>query len=109
MPQTIPLRNDLPRFSLQAVLEGTTYTLSFYWNTRLGAWFLDVLDDGGDNVLNAGLRLVADFPLHPYRTGRVPGGLFVAVDTSGKHEDPGLTDLGQRTQLVYFSAAEVGG
>jgi hypothetical protein len=112
MPITvdIPLSQGapLPYFDMQTLLDGVTYTLQFRWNVRCSAWFLDVLDEAGQTVVMAGLKLVADWPLAAYRTGaRLPGAL-VFVDTSGNGQDPGLTDLGIRVLMLYFSAAELG-
>lgn len=104
----VPLRSDLPFFDLQAVLDGTTYTLQFRWNVRCSAWFMDVLDETADNVLVGGLQLVVDFPLGVYQTGRNPPGVFMLIDASGLGLDPGINDLGQRVRLLYFTAAALG-
>ena len=105
---TIPLRSDLTFFDVTAVLDGATYTLQFRWNVRLGAWFMQVRDDQDENVLVGDVRMVADYPLAGYQIGRQPAGVFVAVDTSGQGIDPGLTDLGNRVQLQYLTAAALG-
>ena len=96
------------RFTTQAVLDGVTYTLQFAWNVRLSSWFMDVLDSQGIEVLQTGLRLVANWPLAAYTTGRSPPGAFVALDTSGAGADPALLDFGGRVKLKYFTAAELG-
>ena len=107
MPQTIPLPPALPNFDLQADLDGTTYTLAMRWNARLGAWFVRVLDATGVVVLMGDQRLVADFPVALYVTGRQPPGLLTAVDTSGAGLNPGFDDLGSRVILTYTTAAEL--
>lgn len=107
MSVEIPLRSDLPAFSLQASLEDVTYTLRLRWNTRTEAWFVDILDAQGETQYLTGVRLVVNFPLAAYNTGRQPPGSFVAVDTSGTQTDPGVDDLGDRVRLLYFTAAEL--
>lgn len=107
MPLVIPLPSGLPNFDVQADLDGTTYTLALRWNVRLGAWFLRVLDAQGVVVLLGDQRLVADFPLAAYVTGRSPPGFLAAVDTSGAGMDPGFDDLGSRVILRYTTAAEL--
>lgn len=102
LPLLIPLRSDLPAFTTQVQLEGTTYTLSFRWNTRGQAWFMVVLNDEADTVLVGETRCVVGFPINAYLTGRQPPGVFVFDDTSRQGKDPGLTDLGGRVQLVYL-------
>lgn len=108
MSVVVPLRNGLPFFDVQAQLDGVTYTLELRWNVRATAWFLNVLDEAEQNVFLAGLKLVANFPLAAYVTGRSPPGALVCVDTSGQGADPGLNDLGARHQLLYYSKAELG-
>jgi len=108
MSLQIPTRSDLKHYTLQVTLEEVTYTLEFRWNVRLAAWFMDVQDLNGTTTLIAGLRLVANWPLAAYKTGRRPPGAFVAIDTSGKGIDPGADDLGDRVQLRYFSSTDLG-
>lgn len=114
MPQLIeiPLSEGapLPFFDVQAVLDGVTYTLQIRWNVRASSWYMDVLDEAGGTVVagGAGHRLVANWPLGAYRTGRQPPGAFLCEDTSGQDLDPALADLGTRCRLLYFTASELG-
>lgn len=108
MPIEIPLRNDLPFFDLQTVLDDVTYTLEIRWNTRAEAWFMNVLDIEGIVVYQAGLKLVANWMTSAYTTGRNPPGSFFLLDTSGQGEEPGEEDLGDRHKLLYFTASEIG-
>ncbi len=107
MPSEIVFVGDSSFFNIQAPLDGVTYTLQFRWNVRLSSWFMDVLDEQGINVLLAGLRLVINWPLALYQTGRTPPGDFLVFDTSGVGIDPGLNDLGDRCRLWYFSQGEL--
>ena len=104
----IPTRSDLPFYDLQVTLDGVTYTLEFRWNVRAAGWFMAILDAEGVNVLRAGIRLVANWPLEAYRADRQPRGVLMALDTSSSGLDPGRDDLGDRVQLVYISADELG-
>lgn len=100
----------LPYFDLQARLDDVTYTLSVRWNVRAAAWYLDIWDEQGVTLFAAGVRLVVNYPLCNYLTGRQPPGALVAVDTSGQGIDPGLGDLGgssARVQLYYATAVEL--
>ncbi len=107
MPQVIETRSDLPWYDLQVDLDGVTVTLELRWNVHVGAWYLAVLDADAVDTLQAGIRVVADFPLSAYWTGRTPPGALVAIDTAGDGRDPGVDDLGSRVVLVYFTAAEL--
>lgn len=109
MPLTIKARGDIPYYDLQAVLDDVTYTIELKWNVRLGAWFMNVLDGQGVGLFQGGLRLVANWPLAAYTTGRTPPGAFFLFDTSGQEEDPGMADLGVRHKLLYYTASELAG
>jgi hypothetical protein len=104
----IPLRSDLPYFDLEVELDGVTYGLELRWNTRAEGWFLTIFNPETEEVIRAGIRVVCDFPLRSYEADRLPPGALVAVDTSGEATDPGYGDLGDRVQLLYFTAAELG-
>lgn len=107
MPIEIPLPNSVPLFELQIELDGVTYSLELRWNARAGAWFAHLRDAEG-GVLVMGRRVVVDFPLfsRTQKAGAPPGQL-VAVDTSGKQQDPVLDDLGARVRLIYVTEAEL--
>lgn len=97
-------------FSLQATLDAVTYTLEFRWNVRLEAWFMSIFDAQGTTPYLVGIRLVVDWPLGAYNTGRTPPGLFFALDTGapvGGGIDPGFDDLGDRVRLAYVPLDEL--
>jgi hypothetical protein len=108
VPQLIPTRSDLSLYDLQVVLEDVQYTLQFRLNVRMGAWFMSVLDGEGVVPIMTGARIVVNWPLWAYFTGRDPAGAFVAVDTASTGADPGPDDMGARVQLVYYSSEELG-
>lgn len=107
MAVKIPLRQDLPHFSAQFELDGATYTFEFQWNFRSGAWFMSISDGDGAPIVN-GVQVVVGWPLAKrIKDARMPLGTLQAQDTAGGDEDPGLTDLGARVQLYYFSQGEL--
>jgi hypothetical protein len=98
----IPVTND-PWGSVTVKLDGTNYQFETHWNTRAGAWFMDILSEDGV-VLRGGIKIVVGWPpLTAYRYGVVgmPPGAITAVDTSGQYIDPTLDDLGSRVVLLY--------
>lgn len=102
----LPCRTDLPHYSFACDLDGVGYGFEFRWNARSEAWFMTILT-GDDQVILAGVKVVVDFPLAVRSASALmPPGTFIAVDTSGQHLDPGLTDLGERVQLSYLDASE---
>lgn len=104
----IPLDPTLRYFDFQAPLDGVTYTIELRWNQRIAAWFIRVLDEQGDGVLMGDTKVVANWPIAAYFTGRQPPGAFVFVDSTGAGIDPGLNDLGARVIMTYNDAAELG-
>ena len=104
---TIPCRPSVPHYQAQVALEGRTYTLTFRWNAREEAWFLSIGDAAG-NIVLANRKVVLSFPLTSrFRLPGLPPGEFVAVDTTGRGQEAGLSDLGERVQLLYVEAASL--
>lgn len=102
-PQDPPLSD----FTVGVDLEGASYTLRFRWHVTDGYWYLRVLDDPGQTVLMADIRVVANWPLYRSRTVRTPPGALIAFDTTGNGIAPGLADFGSRVLLYYATEAEV--
>jgi hypothetical protein len=105
----LPCNSNLPDFTFQCELDAVTYQFHFRWDERELAWFMGILDVSGNALIN-GVRVVVGFPLAVrtrYNTAMPPGAL-IAFDTSGQDLDPGLTDLGSRVQILYYSVVEDG-
>lgn len=107
MPLVIPNRTDVPKYNLEIPLDNVTFRLGFHWNDRAGAWFMSIADVNGTPLLS-GRRVVVGFPLLArFRDPRLPTGELNAVDTSGKQQEAGENDLGERVRLLYFPIAEL--
>jgi hypothetical protein len=107
MSLVIPLRTDLPAYTMSVELDGQTYVLQFLWNFEALGWFVSLFDAAGVAIFE-GQRFVVDQPLGKrIRDARMPPGVLMAYDTTGKRQDPGLEDLGTRTTLLYLTAAEI--
>ena len=107
MAYTVPCDPTLTHYDMQITLDEVTYTLEFRWNNRAGAWMMHITTEGGEPIL-MGTRIVIDMPLGKRSTdARMPKGVFIAVDTSERKQDPGMSDLGDRVQLLYFTASEL--
>lgn len=106
MALVLPLRNDVPVFDFQIELDGQTYGLEFRWNFRSEAWALSLFDvDEQPIALNLGV--VADFPIgRRLQSDRMPAGVLVFKDTTGRGLAPGFADLGTRVQLVYLAITD---
>jgi hypothetical protein len=98
---TIPTSAVETDYQFSITLGVNVFQLRIYWNTRVGAWYHDLLDSGGAPI-RTGIKIVVGIPLWRKiaTTGR-PVGELMAIDSAGTDIDPGLTDLGNRVQLVY--------
>lgn len=95
-------RKDLPAYFYTVTLDGQQYRLDYTYNTRMGKWFLKVSDVQG-NALIEPVPVVATWPLfNRFQRGTLPPGTLFAFDTSGKNEDPGRFDLGDRVRMLYI-------
>lgn len=107
MTVEIPVRADLARYSMRVELDAVLYELSFEWNERIASWLMSIATEAGDPiVLNVKLSVTLDL-LGDFSDSRLPPGLLLAVDTTGKDLDPAFDDLGNRVQLVYTPAGEI--
>ncbi len=89
----IPLRSDLPHFTVVAELDGTIYRLEFRWNTREAAYYMHMYD--ADEVLIQGsLKCVVGWPIGSLECTdpRRPLGTLVFIDTNNSDRDPTWTD-----------------
>lgn len=108
MAVTLPLRSDLPHYSFRVQLDGEMYGFAFWWNYGISAWMMSI-SDPDDVPLAVGIRVVVDFPLAArFADSRLPPGTLLAIDTTGRQEDPGLEDLGARVIIVYATAEDIG-
>lgn len=103
---TIPVSNT-PNFTQVTTLSGRDYVLTFHWNAREAAWYMDVADQ--DEVgITLSRKVTVGFPLITRCVDeRRPPGMLMAVDTTGGSADPGLDDFGTRVQLLYFEPEEL--
>lgn len=107
MTVRLPILQVSARFRFAVELEGVSYTLTFRWNDRDGAWFLDVGDGNGTPIVT-GIKMVINCMLLGRATdSRLPAGDFIALDTSGANLDAEFQDLGRRVQVSYFTRAEL--
>jgi hypothetical protein len=98
-------RVDLPSYHYRVSLDGVTFTLYFTFNDRMGKWFVKLADRNGVTLL-APVPLAVNWPLvQRFQRADLPAGELIAYDTSGKNEDAGRFDLGDRVRLIYKEAA----
>lgn len=84
-------------------LDGTLYTLRFFWNIRQQTWQLDILQSDSTPLVR-GIKIVPDWmPVFRYKIIGFPPGDFMVVDTSGTGLAPERTEFGtdKRVKLLY--------
>ena len=107
MPVIIPCRPDLTHYDMQIVLDNVTYTLEFQWNFRESSWYLSVKTETGEDI-QTNIKVVVEWALGARSVdSRWPPGKLIAIDTTNTSTNPGIADLGDRVDLLYYSAAEV--
>lgn len=103
--RTIPVLPGVPLQSLEVELDGSTYRLELAWNERDEAWSLSIFAQDGTQLLAGRAVLLGAGLTIRSVDRRLPPGELLVVDTSGRDEDAGLADLGDRVLLVYREAA----
>lgn len=95
-------------FEQEIDLDGTLYVLRFRYNGRAENWYLDLLD-GEESPIALSIAIQGNISLTGYLRGLsgAPKGEFVCVDTQGRGDKPGQTDLGTRHKIVYLTETEV--
>lgn len=85
-------------------LGGASWNYKVWWNERAERWSIDIWSSDGTKAIY-GKRLVPNWPIFGYNTGRNPeNGIIVLYDTG----DPAATDqcgyeeLGHRWKLCWF-------
>jgi hypothetical protein len=102
----LPLQPSIPNYRLGVALDGTQFVLDVRWNSRDGAWYLD-LRDAQAVAIRVGIRVVLGAMLGRRSVDpRFPAGILFAADLGGKDQEAGLDDLGTRVQVYFFTFAE---
>ena len=107
---TIPF-TEYPAFSEEVDLDGTSYKLSFVWNSRGEFWTLTFADIDGDEILS-GIKLVLNYELlQEFHYLPIPPGFLFVLETTNNQTNARVEYddfTGERAlQLVYVTEAEV--
>jgi hypothetical protein len=113
MPTEIPLdptvRGDASSFRLGTSLGDDQVILDVRWNSRDGAWYMDLYDQDETPIVRS-VKLVLGVNLcrastHPIFTRN----LLRMVDTSRSGREATLDDLGTRVVLLHYTRDELYG
>lgn len=107
-----PIRDSRPAMRWRTLLEGGWYAFRLVYYERPQSWFLDVLADSGEAIVE-GIAVVEGVDLlAPFHSLAVPPGQLFAVDTEGRGRAPnryawqGFARLYYRTTTVVAFAAD---
>lgn len=107
MKLLIPTRNSPPAYSMNVTLDGQTYNLTFFLNTREQRWYMDVRFGGSPILLGVPVVLGGDL-LYQERYLKdedlLPPGTFLVKDTLEMGRDPDFSNFGNDVVLLYQEA-----
>ena len=106
----IPVDSIDPAYDFQIDLENVTYTLDFEFNERARQWQMSIFDSvGEDLILGSVPVLINTVLLYPYRgIENIPPGSFVAIDETGRAQNPNRANFGSDIKLYYQEAVDSG-
>lgn len=99
-----------PNYEQTVTLDGRVVRFAFDWNARQRRWKVHIYDAASGDPIRLGMTLVDGWPVNRrVRDDRLPPRFFLALDPSGSHLDPGISDLGigARSQLYAVPVDEV--
>ena len=101
----IPVRNDLPSYTMRVELDGSIFILRFRYNERSTRWYMDISTEENELIVG-GIALLTGVPLiSQYVDSRLPEGDFVVFDRASKNENPSRETFGEDIELFYNEAA----
>jgi hypothetical protein len=107
--QVIPIEKGVPNQRFAVALDGVTFVLRFFWNTRDESWYWELYDSALVPIWCGARIAVGERLLRQCTAPNRPAGELVAIDTRNKDIDPTLDDFHDEglVKLIYGSAAEV--
>lgn len=100
--QIIPVRNDVPAYTMRVDLSGVEFVLGFRFNERDSFWYMEILDATNEPIVS-GIRVVLGIALLRNSVDlRRPVGELMAIDqTNSGEECSTVAGFGDRVLLVY--------
>lgn len=97
----LPIVPDSDAWDQTTELDGRAFRLSFAWNLREEAWYLDISARDG-TLLAAGLKLAEGVNvLRREASSEMPPGPLVLLDMTDAREECTRDELGSRWVLFY--------
>lgn len=101
----LPLRSDVPAFTFQTDLDGTTYSFKFRYNSRMDRWAFDILTANEEPIVSSVLVVAGTFLLERFSDPRLPQGDLFVLNKEDENASPGRNDLQKNVFILYDEAA----
>ena len=101
----LPLRNDVPAFSFQTDLDGTTFSFKFRYNSRTDRWAFDIATANDEPIISGVLVVTGTFLLERFSDARLPQGDMFVLNKEDENVSPGRNDLQKNVFILYDEAA----
>ena len=101
----LPLRNDVPAFTFQTDLDGTTFSFKFRYNSRMDRWAFDILTANNEPIVSGVLVLTGTLLLERFSDPRLPQGDMFVLNKEDENVSPGRNDLQKNVFILYDEAA----
>ena len=101
----LPLRSDVPAFTFQTDLDGTTYSFKFRYNSRMDRWAFDILTANNDPIIEGVLVVTGTLLLERFSDPRLPQGDMFVLNKEDENVSPGRSDLQKNVFILYDEVA----
>ena len=101
----LPLRSDVPAFTFQTDLDGTTFTFKFRYNSRMDRWAFDIQTANEDPIISGIPVLTGTSLLKRFEDDRLPEGELFVLNKEDETASPGRNDLQENAFILYDEAA----
>lgn len=111
MPFEIPIPSHNAKWSETVTMDGTVYRLTFNWNTRIQAWYMQIAEQDGSPIVS-GIKLLPMISLlQRHKDARLPPGVLFSYDVieAGTAAAPSKSQLGSKMKLFYIGQSEFQG
>lgn len=104
--EIIPFKNAPSQWQEQIRLDGQDYVLTFSWNALNEYWSMDILTRDLEPIV-LGIKIVVNYNLtYPYVAEGIPPGDIVCQNLIGSDDKIQRYDMGDVTELIYYSVGE---
>ena len=101
----LPLRSDVPAFTFQTDLDGTTFSFKFRYNSRMDRWAFDIATANNEPIISGVLVVTGALLLERFSDPRLPQGDMFVLNKEDENVSPGRNDLQKNVFILYDEAA----